>query len=159
MESQSVKKSSDPDGGWNEYHSVVIVAGSNACSDVRALEGQYLLAHEAPFLPIQTCNQRETCHCIYLHHSDRRHTDRRRDFLQSAIVREECRSGRERRREGTWRQSNREPSGQDVKNAAKQLNQIVERLIDHDADVTLDDFYHAMDYLREDLEYRVLLDS
>jgi hypothetical protein len=58
------------------YHCVTIHFESDACNLVKALEGKRLLADKAYGLPIQGCNAKK-CRCRYLHHSDRRHQERR----------------------------------------------------------------------------------
>lgn len=141
------------------YHSVTIVTGSHACQSARLIHDHRFLAQDAPLLPLDTCTHIESCHCIYLHHNDRRHMDRREDFLRSGLMEDDRRRGRDRRATGTWRQSNKEPSIEEIKNASREIHSLVESLVDGDATATLDDLYEALDRLREDVEFRVLLDS
>ncbi len=141
------------------HHAVVIVPGARPCSAVLDYQGQRILAKDAPHLPLHRCTHRHMCRCIYVHHSDRREEDRRQDFVQSAMVARDFRSSSDRRRDGTWRQTNKEPTALDVRNSQKRLQQMVDRLLEQDADVSLDDFYEAAQCLREDLEFLLLLKS
>ncbi|MGI9325884.1 MAG: hypothetical protein ACR2PZ_11740 [Pseudomonadales bacterium] len=141
------------------HHAVVISPGGSPCAAVMDYQGQRILAKDAPHLPLHRCTHRHECRCIYLHYSDRREEDRRQDFVQSAMVSRDFRSSLDRRRDGTWRQTNKEPTAQDVRNSEKRLQQIVDRLLDQDAEVSLDDFYNSAQQLREDLEFLLLLKS
>lgn len=145
--------------GAREFHSVTIVTGSHPCEAAAYIGGARILASDAPLLPLDACTDIESCHCIYLHHNDRRYHDRREDFLLSGLIDDDRRDGRDRRRHGTWRQGDREPSAEDIKNSSRELHSLVECLVDGDNSVSLDDLYTALERLREDVEYRVLLDS
>jgi hypothetical protein len=61
----------------NPFHAVSIDAGSRACAEARELEGRRFLSSSAPMLPLRGCTQ-ATCHCRYVHHSDRRASHDRR---------------------------------------------------------------------------------
>ena len=54
------------------------VSCSGDCAAVREIRGQRFLEREAPSLPLPGCME-SRCHCIYIHHDDRRsgHRDRR----------------------------------------------------------------------------------
>ena len=61
------------------YHGVSIQpAGDCACEAVAALEGVRFLSDEAPRLPLDECQSKDRCHCIYRHFEDRR-SELRRD--------------------------------------------------------------------------------
>jgi len=61
----------------NPYHAVSIEAGSRACLSARRLEGQRFLSTSAPMLPLKDCGT-STCQCRYVHHNDRRNSQRDR---------------------------------------------------------------------------------
>lgn len=54
------------------------VSCTGDCAAVREIRGQRFLEREAPSLPLPGC-MKSRCHCIYIHHDDRRsgHRDRR----------------------------------------------------------------------------------
>jgi hypothetical protein len=59
------------------YHAVTVIAGANACAQVKALKDIRLLSLEAPRLPIVGCTNPEGCKCRFQHHADRRAGPRR----------------------------------------------------------------------------------
>ena len=61
----------------NPYHAVSIETGSNYCEQARELDGQRFLAAAAPELPLRECGGATACACRYIHHNDRRSTQRR----------------------------------------------------------------------------------
>ena len=59
------------------YEAVSIHSYKGGCADAEQLAGQRFLSNEAPAIPLKSCSS-EKCHCVYMHHSDRRSgTDRR----------------------------------------------------------------------------------
>lgn len=58
------------------FAGVEIRVGASACSAARALAGQAFLAHEAPSLPLDDCNEAR-CRCAFEKHDDRRQETRR----------------------------------------------------------------------------------
>ncbi len=61
----------------NPYHAVSIEAGAKACEAAREVDGKRFLSSAAPMLPLKDCAC-TTCHCRYVHHSDRRAVRERR---------------------------------------------------------------------------------
>ena len=53
------------------YEAVSIHSYKGGCTDAEQLAGQRFLLSEAPVLPLESCAS-EKCHCIYMHHIDRR---------------------------------------------------------------------------------------
>ncbi len=89
----------------SEYHAVSIRPGRRECDAVKALDGQRILANEAPRLPLPGCDIVD-CECSYVHYKDRRAgRDRRTPFGSGGIspitgsYEQERRSGDERRHE------------------------------------------------------------
>lgn len=59
------------------YEAVSIHSYKDKCPAVASVAGERFLSSEAPLIPLESCTS-ETCHCVYMHHSDRRTgTDRR----------------------------------------------------------------------------------
>ena len=59
------------------YEAVSIHSYKDKCPAVASLAGERFLSSEAPLIPLESCSS-DTCHCVYMHHSDRRTgTDRR----------------------------------------------------------------------------------
>jgi hypothetical protein len=59
------------------YEAVSIHSYKDRCTAAEQVAGQRFLSSEAPPLPLKSCTS-EKCHCVYIHHSDRRAgTDRR----------------------------------------------------------------------------------
>jgi hypothetical protein len=61
----------------NPYHAVSVLAGPHSCEAAKEIEGRRFLSSGAPMLPLKACTQ-STCHCRYVHHSDRRSSGDRR---------------------------------------------------------------------------------
>jgi hypothetical protein len=83
----------------NPFHAVSIEPGQRACLEARRLEGQRFLSTSAPMLPLKACGS-SSCQCRYVHHNDRRNSqrDRRVNFANPhAHTRAERRSGGGRR--------------------------------------------------------------
>ena len=67
----------------NAYEAVSIHPYKDRCTDAQQVAGQRFLSSEAPPLPLENCTS-EKCHCVYMHHSDRRSgTDRRANHNSS----------------------------------------------------------------------------
>jgi hypothetical protein len=59
------------------YEAVSIHSYKDRCNAAEQVAGHHFLSSEAPPLPLESCTS-EKCHCVYMHHSDRRGgTDRR----------------------------------------------------------------------------------
>ena len=91
--------------GGSEFHAISIRPGRRACEAQKALDGQRILASEAPRLPLPGCDIVD-CECSYVHYNDRRAgRDRRSPFGSGGIsaisgkYEQERREGRERRHE------------------------------------------------------------
>jgi hypothetical protein len=78
------------------FHAISIVAGPNACAQVKALTGVRLLSVEAPRLPVVGCTNPGGCHCRFQHHEDRRAGPRRSGLRTS--LREDWSTDNNRRR-------------------------------------------------------------
>ncbi len=61
----------------NPFHAVSIETGVRACSAANQLQGMRFLSSAAPMLPLQGCGM-ATCQCRYVHHNDRRNSQRDR---------------------------------------------------------------------------------
>lgn len=61
----------------NPYHAVSIHAGPSCFETELEFGGRRFLSHEAPSIPLPTCN-RAKCTCRYVHHDDRRRGSDRR---------------------------------------------------------------------------------
>lgn len=61
----------------NDFASVELRCGRNACKSARGLSGQPVLAVEAPVLPLANCDA-PTCQCSYRKTEDRRQETGRR---------------------------------------------------------------------------------
>ncbi|MCV2219287.1 hypothetical protein [Thauera sp. Sel9] len=84
------------------YHCVALEARGDGCEAVRKLAGQRFLAAHAPHLPLADCES-SRCECIYRHHEDRRHYNRRDPYvhaqrMQFIDAREDRRSASGRRK-------------------------------------------------------------
>ena len=89
----------------NPFRAVSIKAGSAACAEVQALEGERFLIGTVPHIPLAECGSK-SCTCKYVHHEDRRHPDDERRApaalttdLYASTGNEERRGGRRGRRE------------------------------------------------------------
>lgn len=64
----------------SEFHAISIRTGRRACDEVKKLDGQRILAKDAPRLPLPGCDIVD-CECSYVHYKDRRAgKDRRSPF-------------------------------------------------------------------------------
>jgi hypothetical protein len=60
----------------DSYHCVQLRYRSDACDAVKRMSEKRFLPGEAPDVPVPGCDAAK-CSCRYVHHEDRRHTDRR----------------------------------------------------------------------------------
>lgn len=63
-----------------KYPAVAIISTRARCAASKKMEGQRLLAAEAPLLPLKNCTSPEQCACSYQKFSDRRKDDEDRRF-------------------------------------------------------------------------------
>jgi hypothetical protein len=54
-----------------QYPAVSVLVSPTCCQSAELLKGLRYMAEEAPPLPLPDCTNAK-CHCIYVHHSDRR---------------------------------------------------------------------------------------
>lgn len=89
------------------YHCVSIRPCVMPCTLAQQLAGRRFLPHEAPSLPLAGCRAAGAAGsgCVYAHHADRRHQDRRADF--GCGVESLVRARTERRRNPGRRASDR----------------------------------------------------
>ncbi len=80
-----------------EFHAVSIKFASNACSAAKNLEGERFLSNTAPDIPLADCNVGD-CKCRFVHHSDRREGDDRRNPYRAGIAGETGEHKAEQRR-------------------------------------------------------------
>ena len=59
------------------YAAVTIHCYRDACTAAGQVAGIRFLSDEAPLIPLESCTAEE-CHCVYMHHSDRRGGTNRR---------------------------------------------------------------------------------
>lgn len=59
-----------------DFHCVELRYRSDACDAVKRFEEMRFLSGKAPEIPVQGCDAAK-CSCRYVHHEDRRHSDRR----------------------------------------------------------------------------------
>jgi hypothetical protein len=69
----------------NSYHCVDIRSGAGACETVQHLAGTRFLSNEAPTLPVPGCTAPK-CTCSFVHHDDRRQSDRRNPYGMWASI-------------------------------------------------------------------------
>ncbi len=69
----------------SEFHAVSIRFLSSACSAAKSLEGKRFLSSAAPRIPLPECDVME-CKCRFVHHTDRRERDDRRNPYAAGIV-------------------------------------------------------------------------
>jgi hypothetical protein len=81
------------------HEAVSIHSYKECCTAAEQVAGQRFLSSEAPPLPLESCTSQE-CHCVYMHHSDRRGGGDRRlvhetkeAFLSSSGYQFRCHSG------------------------------------------------------------------
>ena len=63
----------------SRYHCVSINPAEGACRTAMTLRGQRFLSDEAPLLPLASCDVTR-CGCTFVHHKDRRRSDRRNPY-------------------------------------------------------------------------------
>ena len=63
-----------------KFPAVAIVSKGERCAASKKLDGQRLLAADAPLLPLKNCTMPEQCGCSYLKFADRRKGDEDRRF-------------------------------------------------------------------------------
>jgi hypothetical protein len=61
-------------GASTQYQAVSIMTPKVCCGDARELEGKRYLVHEAPKLPLLSCDE-SVCKCGYMRYPDRRDDD------------------------------------------------------------------------------------
>jgi hypothetical protein len=81
----------------SEFHAVSIKFASSACSAAKSLDGKRFLSSAAPRIPLADCDVLE-CKCRFVHHSDRREGDDRRDAYSAGIAGETGKHPQEKRR-------------------------------------------------------------
>lgn len=62
-----------------KYHCVTVQGDNKVCAGIQQLLDKSLLPHEAPTLPLASCDM-QPCKCHYIHHEDRRLRARREPF-------------------------------------------------------------------------------
>lgn len=92
----------DPKRSSDNYHCVEVRYRRDACDAVKRIGAKRFLPGEAPGIPMPGCDAGR-CTCRYVHHEDRRHSDRRNPVAQwanqpPASARGERRSKRDRRK-------------------------------------------------------------
>ena len=80
----------------SEFHAVSIRFLSSACSAAKSLEGKRFLSSAAPRMPLPECDVME-CKCRFVHHTDRREGDDRRDPYRVGIAGETGKHPQEQR--------------------------------------------------------------
>ena len=65
----------------DNYHCVELRYRGNACNSAKWIGAKRFLPDEAPAFPLPGCDAVK-CSCRYVHHDDRRHSDRRNPFGQ-----------------------------------------------------------------------------
>lgn len=81
----------------SEFHAVSIRFHSSACSAAKSLDGKRFLSSAAPRIPLAECDVLE-CKCRFVHHSDRREGDDRRNPYTAGIAGETGKHPQEKRR-------------------------------------------------------------
>ena len=81
----------------SEFHAVSIKFPSSACSAAKSLDGKRFLSSAAPRIPLADCDVLE-CKCRFVHHSDRREGDDRRNAYSAGIAGETGKHPQEKRR-------------------------------------------------------------
>jgi hypothetical protein len=66
----------DPKRRIDDYHCVELRYRRDACDAVKRIGGKRFLPGEAPEIPLPGCDAAK-CSCRYVHHADRRNSDRR----------------------------------------------------------------------------------
>jgi hypothetical protein len=96
------KEPPEASGPLRPFQAISIYRGLICCDMARRFSEHRFLVRDAPPLPLSGCSMRESCHCKYIKHRDRRGEARRLiDFgLASRLF-----DGRERRARGGRRRS------------------------------------------------------
>ncbi len=81
----------------SEFHAVSIRFLSSACSAAKSLDGKRFLSSAAPRIPLAECDVLE-CKCRFVHYSDRREGDDRRNPYRAGIAGETGKHPQEKRR-------------------------------------------------------------
>ena len=81
----------------SEFHAVSIRFHSSACSAAKSLDGKRFLSSAAPRIPLTDCDVLE-CKCRFVHYSDRREGDDRRNPYRAGIAGETGKHPQEKRR-------------------------------------------------------------
>ncbi len=81
----------------SEFHAVSIKFPSSACSAAKSLDGKRFLSSAAPRIPLAECDVLE-CKCRFVHYSDRREGDDRRNPYRASIAGETGKNPQEKRR-------------------------------------------------------------
>ena len=81
----------------SEFHAVSIRFLSSACSAAKSLDGKRFLSSAAPRIPLPECDVLE-CKCRFVHYSDRREGDDRRNPYSPGIAGETGKHPQEKRR-------------------------------------------------------------
>ena len=81
----------------SEFHAVSIRFRSSACSAAKSLDGKRFLSSAAPRIPLTDCDVLE-CKCRFVHYSDRREGDDRRNPYRAGIAGETGKHPQEKRR-------------------------------------------------------------
>lgn len=63
-----------------QYPAVEVITAPGCCAAVGRLDGQVMLAKEAPSLPLRDCEHPAQCQCRYRKYADRRVGDEDRRF-------------------------------------------------------------------------------
>ncbi len=89
------------------FHAVSIKFASSACSAAKSLEGKRFLSSAAPRIPLPDCDELE-CKCRFVHYSDRREDDDRRNPYRAGIAGETGKHAQEQR-QGPDRRKDSDP--------------------------------------------------
>jgi hypothetical protein len=81
------------------FHAVSIKIGANSCEAAKDMEGRRFLSTAAPKMPLPECDV-ESCSCRFVHHSDRRKGEDRRDHWARSLTGGETGNFRQEQRKG-----------------------------------------------------------
>jgi hypothetical protein len=96
-QSSRSKQASIPAKAPSPYAAVSIKPGNSPCEAVKRIAGERYLKSEAPSLPLADCDH-PPCHCLYVHHEDRRDGAQDRRLPNSLSERLFAQSREERRK-------------------------------------------------------------
>ena len=91
-------------GRQSPFQAVSIHGYAHNCVAVEAVRGKRYLSAETPLLPLEGCGSGD-CHCIYLHHMDRRSGNRGRRFAPAYDEDDTAMPGQYNRRLSTGRRA------------------------------------------------------